>query len=80
VLQPTVLYQGPRKKKKQTRALRPFEEVARRLTKAQRDYWVTLADGHTRSNQKKRDGWARESITNLAKASGKGAKQLVKGL
>ena|SRR5260370_35687056 len=80
-LEPTVLYENRReKKKKQTRALRPLEEVARRLTKAQQTYWDTMAEGHDRSNQKKRDGWARDGATNIAKASQKGAKQLLKGI
>jgi hypothetical protein len=78
-LEPTILYEDERKKKKQTRALRPLEVVARRLTSAQRAYWDTLVEGHDRSNEKKRDGWARDGITNIAKASQKGAKQLIKG-
>jgi hypothetical protein len=78
-LEPTVLYEDQRKKKKQTRALWPLEVPARRLTKAQRAYWDTLAERHDRSNEKKRDGWARDGITNIAKASQKSARQLIKG-
>jgi hypothetical protein len=78
-LEPTVLYQDQRKKKKQTRALRPLEEVARRFAMTQQAFWDSLAAGHVRSNQKKRDGWARDGATNIAKASQKGAKQLMKG-
>jgi hypothetical protein len=78
-LEPTILYEDQRKKKKQTRALRPVEEVTRRLTKAQRAYWDTMAERHARSNEKKRDGWARDGVTNIAKASQKGARQLTKG-
>jgi hypothetical protein len=78
-LEPTILYEDQRKKKKQTRALRPLEAVARRLTKVQRAYLDTLAERHDRSNEKKRDGWARDGVTNIAKASQKGAKQLIKG-
>ena len=80
-LEPTVLYEDQRKrkkKKKQTRALRPLERVARRLTKAQSAYWDTLADRHDRSNQKKRDGWARDGITNVGKAFRKGGKQIMR--
>jgi hypothetical protein len=79
VVEPIILYDGRRKKKKQTRALRPLERAARRLTKAQRAYWVTLAERHDRSNEQRRDGWARDGITNVAKAVQQGAKQLVKG-
>src|SRR5262249_16000075 len=81
-LEPTVLYedQGKRKKKKkQTRVLRPLERVARRLTKAQSAYWDTLAERHDRSNQKKRDGWARDGITNVGKAIRKAGNQIRRG-
>jgi hypothetical protein len=78
-LEPTILYENERKKKKQTRALQPLEVMARRVTNAQRAYWDTLVAGHDRSNEKKRDGWARDGITNIAKASQKGVKQLIKG-
>jgi hypothetical protein len=78
-LEPTILYEDRRKKKKQTRALRPLESVARRLTRTQRAYWDTLAERYDRSNEKKRDGWARDGITNIAKASRKAARQLTKG-
>jgi hypothetical protein len=79
-LEATILYEDPRKKKKQTRALRPIERATRRLLKAQRVYWDSLADRHDLSNQKKRDGWARDGISNFAKASRKGARELIKGL
>jgi hypothetical protein len=78
-LEPTVLYEQQRKKKRSTRALRPMEKVARRMTKAQQAYWDSLAAGHDRSNQKRRDGWARDAVSNIAKASRKGSKQLIKG-
>ena len=77
-MEPTVLYEHQSKKKKQTRPLRPLERVARQLTKAHRDYWSTMAEEHDRSNQKKRDGWARDRIGNVVKASRKGSKQLRK--
>ena len=78
-LEATILYESPRKKKKDTRALQPLERVARRVANAQRAYWDTLVERHDRSNEKKRDGWARDGVTNLARATRKSAKQLVKG-
>jgi hypothetical protein len=77
-LEPTVLYEDQRKKKKQTRGLRPLEEVARRLTRAQRAYWDTMAERHDLSNRKKGDGWARDGVSNIIKASRKGSRQLTK--
>jgi hypothetical protein len=78
-LEPTVLYeQQGKKKKKQTRILRPLERVTRRVTRARRDYWDAMAEGHDRSNQKKRDGWVRDRASNVVKASRKGSKQLRK--
>jgi hypothetical protein len=79
-LEPTILYETQRKKKKQTRALRPLEKVARHFGKAQQAYWNSLAQRHDLSNEKKRDGWARDSISNIAKATQKSTKQLIKGI
>jgi len=79
-LEPTILYEKQRKKKKQTRSLRPLEKVARRFTRAQQAYWDSLAQRHDLSNEKKRDGWARDGISNIAKATQKGARQLTKGI
>jgi hypothetical protein len=74
----TVLYEQQGKKKKQTRVLRPLERVARRLNRARRDYWTTIAEEHDRSNEKKRDGWARDGVKNVLKASRKSSKQIRK--
>ena len=74
----TVLYENPNETKKQTRILRPLERVVRRVSRAQLDYWGTLVSRHNRSNRKKRDGWIRDSVTNLAKASQKRAKQILR--
>ena len=74
----TVLYQSRNEKKKQTRSLRPLERVARRFSNAQLAYWDTLVKRHKRSNQKKRDGWMRDSATNLAKAYQSGAKRIIR--
>jgi|SRR5712691_1616225 len=79
-LQPIILYERSRKKKKQTRALRPAERVAWRIVSAQRAYWDSLAQRHDLSNRKKRDGWVRDGISNMAKATQKGAKQLTKDI
>ena len=78
-LTPTVLHGGPdKKKKKQTRALRPLEKAQRRFAKSQRTYWDNIVKRHDRSNAKKRDGWARDAVTNIVKASGKSFNQLGK--
>jgi hypothetical protein len=77
-LTPTVLYDDRNKKKKQTRGLRPLERAQRRFVQAQRVYWDTIVKRHKRSNAKKRDGWARDAIGNIVRASEKSSKQLSK--
>jgi Family of unknown function (DUF6312) len=77
-LTPTVLYENRRKKKKQMRALRPIENVTRRVTRAQRVFWNTIVEQHDRSNERKRDGWLRDGFANIVKANRKGTKQLMK--
>jgi hypothetical protein len=77
-LTPTVLYDDRNKKKKQTRGLRPLERAQRRFAQAQRVYWDTIVKRHKRSNAKKRDGWARDAVANMAKASEKSLRPLGK--
>lgn len=73
---PMVVFEGRKKKKKQSRAVRPLEKVVRRWTDAQ----STLADNylsrHKKSNRKKRDGWMRDLSVNVARAGRKGTKRL----
>jgi hypothetical protein len=58
--------------------LRPFENAERRMAKAQEAYWNTYLSRHNRSNEKRRDGWLRDFIVNVARASRKGEKQMMK--
>jgi hypothetical protein len=65
-----------RKKKKMSRGLRAFERWTRRFGRA-----VTAAGDHyvirhDRSNRKKRDGWLRDYIFNMARANRQGLKRL----
>ena len=77
-LTPTVLYKTSGKKKKIPKALRPYEKAERRYATAQRAYWDEYLKRHQRSNQKNADGWVRDFMTNVAKASRKSDKELNK--
>ena len=70
------LYAKARKKKKQTRILRPLETAARRVADAAGVYADSYADRHRASNRKKRDGWARDLNDNMMRATRKGVKRL----
>lgn len=67
-----------RKKKKQSRVLKPLARARRRLAKAVEAGAEDYIDRHDRSNRKKKDGWARDSGKNNAKAMRKGLKKLTK--
>jgi hypothetical protein len=75
---PTVVYKGPRGKKKTSSALRPIEKGIRRIARAQ----ATMADSylsrHNRSNQKNRDGWLKDLASNVVNAGDKGRKKFSK--
>jgi hypothetical protein len=77
-LVPTVLYKASQGKRKVSSALRPLEKGIRRLARTQ----ATMADSylgkHNRSNEKRRDGWIRDLVTNVATAERKGRKKLIK--
>lgn len=78
-LQPTMVYQVKDKKKKQTRFLRPAERARRRAIRAQRVFWDSVASRHDDSNMKRRDGWIRNALTDVARAYQKSADELTKG-
>lgn len=66
---PTDLFaKSEKQKKKMSRGLRGLEKWTRRWALAMREMSQTYVEGHDRSNAKKRDGWLRDAMTNLAKA------------
>lgn len=75
-LRPVVLFNRRRKKKKQTRGLRPLERSMRAVADAFDVYGSTYAKRHRRSNRKRKDGWLRDMVQNVAKAGDKSRKEL----
>lgn len=74
---PVTLWESPsRKRRKGSPPFRPAEKLARRWAEAQRAAAEGYLARHERSNEKKKDGWARDLAYNLAKASDKGRKKL----
>ena len=64
-LVPTVIYKGGSGKRKVSSSLRPLERSIRRLARSQ----VVMADAylgrHNRSNEKRKDGWLKELVSNV---------------
>ena len=75
-LRPVVVYNRRRKKKKQTKGLKPIERVVRTFADANDAMASTYVRRHRRSNRKRRDGWIRDALVNAAKAGNKGRKEL----
>jgi hypothetical protein len=75
---PIVVYQGKGKKKKVSSALKPLERGVRKMARAH----VRAADSylgkHTRSNEKRRDGWLKDLASNVTNATDKGRKTFSK--
>jgi hypothetical protein len=65
---PLVVHRRKRKRKKQSKILRPIEKLTRRLADAELAAVKTYADGHRRANRRKKNGWARKLTTNLRRA------------
>ena len=63
-----VVYSDRPKRKKQSKLLRPAEDMTRRMTEASIAGMQSYIDRHKRSNRKKRDGWLKEYRRNLTKA------------
>src|SRR6185437_9643507 len=75
-LRPVVLFDRRRKKKKQTKGLKPIERLVRSVVDANDAFGSTYAQRHRRSNRKRRDGWLKDMAANISKAGNKGRKEL----
>ena len=69
-------FEARTKKKKMSRGLRSFEKWTRRFGRAMNTVAGTYVGRHDRSNRKKRDGWLRDYVFNMAKANREGMKKL----
>ena len=72
LVKPVVVYERPRKKKKQTRLFRPLEKKVRRAASAQAAFANAYVSRHRNSNGKRKDGWIRDLNGNLARATRRG--------
>ena len=61
-------YEGERKTKKQSKALRPIERQVRKILEFRSDVIDNYLDRHRRSNEKKRDGWLADLPSNMIRA------------
>jgi hypothetical protein len=76
-LAPVVIYEREGSKKKRgTRALRPFERAARRFMEAQRESAESYLRRHQRSNEKQKDGWIADLPLNVFRATQRGTQAL----
>jgi hypothetical protein len=71
-----VLFDRKRKKKKQTKGLKPVERLVRTVADANDAFGSSYAKRHRRSNRKRRDGWLRDMVGNFSKAGNKARKEL----
>jgi hypothetical protein len=75
---PTVIYRAGSRKRKISSGLQPIERVVRRLARSQVKMADTYLKKHTRSNQKRKDGFLKDFISNVTNAGTKGRKALGK--
>jgi len=75
-LHPVTVYSRRGRRKRQTKGLRPFERLARTAAKAGDAFSGTYRRRHRRSNQKRKDGWLRDGVANLARAGDRARKKL----
>ena len=67
-LRPSAVYRNDRGKKRNSKRLRPFEKFVRRIGRAQARAASVYNERHDRSNRKKKNGWLRDLVGNMAKA------------
>lgn len=63
----TLTEAGPRKK--QSRTLKPFEKLVRKLVKSELAAANSYLERHEKSNRRKPDGWLKDMGKNLKKAA-----------
>jgi len=77
---PVLVYERKRKKKKGTPLFRGMDKMVRRMMEAERLYAEDYLRRHARSNEKRKDGWIRDSFYNNMRAGRKAMKQMRKML
>jgi len=75
-LVPVVVFDRRRKRKKQTAGLKQIERLVRGVGDGFDRYASTYMKRHRRSNRKRKDGWLRDVVQNVAKAGDKGRKKM----
>jgi hypothetical protein len=73
---PLVVHRRKRKRKKQSKSLRPVEKAIRKLAGAQLAASEVYLDRHKRSNRRKKNGWVRRLPKNVIRAQKKFRKKL----
>jgi len=73
---PVVVYARKRKKGRQTEALKPIERLARRIAEANSAAAASYLASHEKANNRRRDGWMRDTQLNFARAGRKGLEKL----
>ncbi len=74
------LYKGGTRKRKVSSELRPLEKGLRRLVRSHATLTNTYLKRHNRSNEKRKDGWVKDFVSNVSKAGRKGRKSLGKSV
>ena len=72
---PADVFSG-KKKKKMSRGLKGLEKWTRRWALTMQEMSQTYVGKHDRSNEKKRDGWLRDYLSNIARADREGLRKL----
>jgi hypothetical protein len=74
-VRPVVVFSRRRKKKKQTKALRPIERLVRTVSDGNDAFASNYARRHRKSSRKRRNGWLRDLPLNLTRSATKGMKE-----
>ena len=71
-----VVFERRRKKKRQSRIAKPVERLVRAAAQATDRFAGKYVRRHKKSNTKRRDGWLRDGLVNVARAGEKARKRL----
>jgi len=73
-----VLQRRRGRKKRGSRGLRPLDKLVRRFADADEKFFEKYLHWHDRSNEKRKDGWLRDIVSNTSRAISPAARKITR--
>ena len=75
---PAVVYRRRGRRKRGSPGLRQLDKLVRRVMRAEESFSSSYLARHDRSNQRRKDGWLRDIVSNTARAIAPAARKITR--